>query len=353
VAANTQRIGVHEGVAFEYTTVLRRPANALIRALAYAHALAGVTIRLLQMRRMRHHTAVWLYMNGGCALLYCTWLCQLLGLAVIQEYGEWWPAHTCTSPLGRWAYRKPLIRSSSGALVISRAIEDRLRGLAARMNPQLLIYRLPALVDVRRFDRGPETGSRERAFVWCGTEQWIADVMFLTGALAEVRRQGHPASLTVVGSFGEAHRRRIQDHASANGLSDRDLVFTGFVDDDALSQHYRGALALLLPMPDDEESLTRMPNKLGEYLASGRPVITSGLGELRLLLDHGVNAYLARPGDEKDFAEQMIAVLREPATARDVGRAGRNTCRKHLDYRSHSHHLAEWVSRCIAHGGKR
>lgn len=353
VAANTQRSGVHEGVPFEYTTVLRRPANVLIRALAYAHALAGVTVRLLRMRRMRHQTAVWLYMNGGCAMLYCTGLCHLLRLPVILEYCEWWPEHGSASPLARWAFRRPLIQISTGALVISREIEDRVRKLASTLNPRLFIYRLPCLVDMKRFDNGQEVRTREGAFVWCGSEQWTADVFFLIRALAEVRRRGYSASLTIVGSFGEASRRVVEEYASARGLSGSDLTLAGFVDESTLVQLFGGAAALLLPMPDDMESLTRMPNKLAEYLASGRPVITCGVGDLRYLLAHGDSAYMARPGDENDYAEQMIAVLQDPATARLIGSAGQNTCRRHLDYRSHSDDLARWFSQCMAGGRTR
>src|SRR2546429_2660527 len=41
----------------------------------------------------------------------------------------------------------------------------------------------------------------------------------------------------------------------------------------------RDATALLLPLWDDDRSRTRMPNKLGEYLASGKPVIVGRRSE--------------------------------------------------------------------------
>ena len=55
-----------------------------------------------------------------------------------------------------------------------------------------------------------------------------------------------------------------------------------------------------------------MPNKLGDYLASGRPVVTGRIGDLTDFLTDNVNAYPADRGNERDLADRMIAVLRDP-----------------------------------------
>ena len=45
------------------------------------------------------------------------------------------------------------------------------------------------------------------------------------------------------------------------------------------------------PLGQDDRSLTRLPNKMGEYLASGRPVISCEIGDLTNFLIDNVNAY--------------------------------------------------------------
>ena len=77
---------------------------------------------------------------------------------------------------------------------------------------------------------------------------------------------------------------------------------TGFVDDDQLDALYQFAAGLLLPLFDDDRSRTRMPTKLGGYLASGTPVITCSVGDLTHFLTHKRNAYIGAAGDEVAFA---------------------------------------------------
>jgi glycosyltransferase involved in cell wall biosynthesis len=100
-------------------------------------------------------------------------------------------------------------------------------------------------------------------------------------------------------------------------------------------------------MWDTDTSRARMPNKLAEYLASGRPVITSAVGDLLDFLADGVNAYIGKPGDERDFADNMISVLEDPKRATHIGGAGQRTCIDRLDYRFQIDALSKFFIRCI------
>jgi glycosyltransferase involved in cell wall biosynthesis len=101
---------------------------------------------------------------------------------------------------------------------------------------------------------------------------------------------------------------------------------------------------------DDDRSRTRMPTKLGGYLASGTPVITCNVGDLTYLLSHGRNAYISAPGDDLAFAENMCSVLHDRVTARKIGAAGRHVCEAEIHYEVHSARLADFFSACIRTG---
>jgi glycosyltransferase involved in cell wall biosynthesis len=240
-----------------------------------------------------------------------------------------------------------ILRNASGALVISKLIEERVREISLRVKRNWPVYRLPVLVDVQRFAVDP-SATRHSAqvtdwFVWCGAEGWITDVLFLVRVLAAARILGYRCRLKIVGSFKERSRKLILDKAAEAGIPSEDVNFAGYVDDFALEEAYRSARALLLPLWNDDRSKTRMPNKLGEYLATGRPVVTCGVGDLTDFLFHGINAYLAEPGSEQNFAQQLISIIRDPEAANEIGAAGQAACRVHLDYRAHSTSLARWL----------
>jgi phosphatidylinositol alpha-1,6-mannosyltransferase len=243
---------------------------------------------------------------------------------------------------------------SNGTLVISALIEERVRAIARKSKRPLLIQRTPILVDVNEFHPGePARNSSSDdlpQFVWCGgVAAYPKDIDFIVRALARVSRRGLKCQLTIVGGVSEDARRRVREYARVNGVADT-VVLTGFIDDERLDALYRSAAGLLLPLFDDDRSRTRMPTKLGGYLASGTPVITCGVGDLTNLLAHERNAYVGAPGDEQAFAENMCAVLRDREAARAIGAAGRRVCEAEIHYEVHAGRLADFFSACIRSG---
>jgi glycosyltransferase involved in cell wall biosynthesis len=228
-------------------------------------------------------------------------------------------------------------------LVISKEIERRVGLKKEKVNPDLVIHRLPAIVDFDRFAAGPVLAD-EPTFTYCGT--WLNDICYCIASLALVQRAGYRSKLTIVGTSGE-YCEKIFKYAREQGVASQDIILTGCVDEAGLATRYRSAMALLLPMRDDDQSRTRMPNKLAEYLASGRPVVAGNIGELADFLTDGTSAYLAEPGSETDFAQKMVAVLRDPRRAARIGAAGQEACRRYLDYSAHAYPLAHFVHRCI------
>src|SRR5438046_177384 len=84
--------------------------------------------------------------EGGPHHLLLAWMCGFLGLPVVQDLCEWWPGEPTCSSFTRWLYRKRLFASATGALVISKVIENRTRERSVAVNPQLMIHHLPNIV---------------------------------------------------------------------------------------------------------------------------------------------------------------------------------------------------------------
>jgi len=355
VAINTQRSGVYEGIPFEYTTSVKRPKNRLARLAVYMRAALGLLIRLVPFWPSRQNTLVYLYVMDGPLCLFAGCLCRLLGIPVVQEFCEWLPGEPTCSAFTRWLHTKPIFKLATGALVISKIIDERVRKLCEEANPHVLIHRLPAVVDARRFAaQSFATDSSEQqspTFVYCGT--WLNDIFFLIRALTLVRRDGYDCKLKIIGSCAEQSGPAILQYAKENGLLPRDVILSGCIDQRTLEASYHGAVGLMMPLWDDDRSLTRLPNKLGEYLAAGRPVIAGNIGDLTDFLLDNVNAYLGEPGNESAVADRMIAILQDPDRATAVGAAGRQACIAHLDYRQYATGLADFFALCIDHHQQR
>lgn len=85
------------------------------------------------------------------------------------------------------------------------------------------------------------------------------------------------------------------------------------------------------------------PSKLGEYFATGRPVICCDTPSLAGVAIDGRTAFVARMGDESGFVQKIVYALQHPAEANQVGRAGRERIREVADNQVVAAELLRWV----------
>src|SRR6202030_2542619 len=148
-----------------------------------------------------------------------------------------------------------------------KAIEERVRERCEEMYPDLLVHRVGVMVDAERFATAPavmhSAGGGAPNFVYCGTG--LRDVFFLLRAFALVRLEGYECKLTIIGDFGHRTDPAILEYARERGVSAEDIILTGSVDYCTLAACNKAAIALLMPLFDDDKSITRLPNKMAEY----------------------------------------------------------------------------------------
>jgi glycosyltransferase involved in cell wall biosynthesis len=80
---------------------------------------------------------------------------------------------------------------------------------------------------------------------------------------------------------------------------------------------------LCVPREDCLMSRAANPIKVTEYLSMGIPVVCSAVGEMSIIITHGVNGFLAGPSDARDLERILDETVSNPVASRDVGRNGR------------------------------
>ena len=110
------------------------------------------------------------------------------------------------------------------------------------------------------------------------------------------------------------------------------IVFSGKKFGDELIHILANAKALITT-PIVIQSLG-FPIKLAEYLAAGKPVITTTAGEISYYLDE-TSAYLCKPGSISDVVNAFIDISLFPEKAKEIGSNGFNIAMKYFNIKSY------------------
>ena len=280
--------------------------------------------------------AVIVYSRSLPWMALCALACRRHGALFIHEDCELPYARRGSDPrtlVSRWLYEHVAFRWFDGCLAISTCLEGYCRRY---MRPGGRVLQVPILIDVAAFQAAAGSPPVGDAIVYCGYSTH-PEVFALVEAFAAIAADSPKLRLKVIGeSLQPQVLPRLQAYALRLGVADR-LELAGQVKRDELPPILAAARLLALPRPDAAFSRAGLPTKLGEYLATGRPVVVNAVND-------GVDAYLVQPGEVSDFAERLRHVVSHEAEARQVGAAGRETARARFDPARHGRRIMEFIA---------
>ncbi|MPY97751.1 MAG: glycosyltransferase [Actinophytocola sp.] len=114
------------------------------------------------------------------------------------------------------------------------------------------------------------------------------------------------------------------------GLADQ-VEFTGRIPDADLLRYLSTADVCLAPDPRNPLNDVSTMNKIMEYMAMARPIVSFDLTEARV--SAGEAAVYATPNDELDFAKQIARLLDDPEERRRMGEIGQGRVSGPLSWR--------------------
>jgi glycosyltransferase involved in cell wall biosynthesis len=271
-------------------------------------------------------------------------LSRVIGAKCIQEKSEfplvyakktWW--------LGPYSavYTRTIYRMFDGIIAISTYLEEY---FSTRIRKGARILRIPILVDTEQIKPGkyPATSGRRR-IVYVGALGHPGEVSSLIQAFSMVAGKHSGWNLQIIGDApGTDILIRMRKMAEDLSLSER-VEFTGTVSREELPAYLGEAGVLALLRSSGTFSKAGLPTKLGEYLATGMPVVVTSVGDIPLYLEDRVSAYMVPPDNPEAFAQKLDEVLSNYDQALQVGRRGREVAIRKFDYRSNCRKIVEFV----------
>lgn len=219
------------------------------------------------------------------------------------------------------------LRAADCVICVSEASRDRLVNFWNTASEKIVVF--PNGVDVERFRPFPESRSAVRAslgletnpiFIFVGNFYAWHDVTTLLDAFARVLPVHPDARLVLVGD-GSQHKSMVR-HAADIGISDA-VRFTGSVPHADVPRLIDAADVAIAPYPAMSHDLWFSPMKLFEYMASGKAVVASSVGQLAGVIQDNHNGMLVPPGDILSTAAAMQRLIEDTPLRVRLGRQAR------------------------------
>lgn len=246
------------------------------------------------------------------------------------DWCDWWAAGGITTARRRFSFidrieqriEEGSKRMADGVTVISSVLERRALDVGVKRERLLL---LPSGVDTERFPLLDRIECRQRLGLplerpllgFVGFSLW--DLELLADAFERIRARLPHAALMAIGGGVEEEAKNVFHRRFAIG---RDVFLPGVVPFSEIPLYLCACDIQLLPLNDTAANRARMPNKLCDYMASGRPVVTSDVGESEEIVKKYEIGSVAKDGS-KGMAEACVQLLSNPEKSIVYGRKSR------------------------------
>ena len=139
--------------------------------------------------------------------------------------------------------------------------------------------------------------------------------------------------------FEMSNKRRMWKY----NISDK-LTFTGYLYREQISDYLSKASLVVINKHPNPQNLYGFSTKLGEYLAAGKPVIITNVGEAMNWLKDGESAYIIEPNDTDSLAKAIVDAFNNSEKRKMIGINGQKICKECFDYRNYGAKLQHFFN---------
>ncbi|WP_181884829.1 glycosyltransferase family 4 protein [Arthrobacter sp. RT-1] len=160
-------------------------------------------------------------------------------------------------------------------------------------------------------------------------------VLTLLAAVAKAKPKLAPKlvlQVHILGDVQSSHGQLAVERVRDLGIEE-EVTFHGLVPHLDVKNYLHKCHLLVLPRPDSRQARGGFPTKLGEYLSSARPVMTTSVGDIPQFLTDQENCLMVTPGDEDLMASTLVYVTENYELAVKIGRRGREVVERLFDAR--------------------
>ncbi|HAJ56503.1 MAG TPA: hypothetical protein DCL35_01900 [Candidatus Omnitrophica bacterium] len=246
----------------------------------------------------------------------------LRGNKIVLDLDDWEMREDPRYCLGFYPFSKAhfftrlAARRSVACIAASRFLEDFMRPFNAN------VYYIPTCVDTVSFEPSARVrGDKGIIFSWIGTfnrKEYVDNIRLALGSFVALHKKYPNIYFDILGDG--VYRQALKEVVA--GFNDSHIQMKGWLSPEDVPAYLGSVDIGLLPVVGETKfNLSKSPTKLFEYMACGKPVVASAVGEAKEIIRDGDNGFLART--QADFTEKLEALIADEKLGHDMGARAR------------------------------
>jgi glycosyltransferase involved in cell wall biosynthesis len=230
-----------------------------------------------------------------------------------------------------------ILKMADGLIVISKYLKNK---YDQKKSKQIPIYLIPISA------KCGEGGNLERnsasliTFIYAGSFGEKDDVLTLINAFENIHQRRRNSKLCLLGKGGQL--QKVKDRI--RGLAS--VRYEGYLADKEFYEFLNEADVLCMTRTRSQYSHAGFPFKLGEYLATGKPVIASNVGDVGVYLRDGQDAFLVEPSNVNALERAMEYCIDNYDAAVKIGKSGMEKCKAFFNPDTNGQLFVELMNIC-------
>lgn len=291
------------------------------------------SLRLLY-KTLKNEEVLFIIFYGNCISveLFSILLSKFFKIKIYKEEGEhpeiYFPGKTnLFNSLKKWFFINKIYNYYSGVLVITHSLREffLVKGI-----PDSKILVVAHTVDQERFEKEIDnsiTSLPNDYVAYVGSLNQQKDgVLTLVESFVEVSAKYPEIHLIIAGEGSQKEKNELSSLITHLRLNDK-VHYLGRISSLEIPSLFHGAKLLASCRPQSMQSDFGFPTKVVEYLATGKPTVTTATGELAFYLKDRVNAFVSNEVDAKTFGSKILEVLNDYNFALKVAQNGKELVR--------------------------
>jgi glycosyltransferase involved in cell wall biosynthesis len=218
-------------------------------------------------------------------------------------------------------FDKVLTKYADGIIVISTTLYQKYISQAIPQN-KIAIIPVSAENLLTNYEKEIKT-STNIIFLYSGTYGQRDGVEFMIESFKLVQKEYPNIILQLAGKINNSIRLLI--------TNERNIEYLGLIPNDQYYQYLINVDVLLMTRINSPYANAGFPFKLGEYLATGNPVIATDVSDVNLYLTNRTDAYLIKPQDFESLKASIIHIIEHPDESAKIGLNGKESAIKYFN----------------------